>query len=83
MSYEPDEEYLRFYLRVVCSELVEKRGIEDPKERGQALDEMLERALFTPTASIALHDLVRAAPAPESALHYRPPSQSTALPSSR
>jgi hypothetical protein len=50
MSYEPDEEYLKFYLRVVCSGLVEKRGIEDPKERGQALDEMLERALFTPTA---------------------------------
>jgi hypothetical protein len=37
MSYEPDEEYLKFYLRVVCSGLVEKRGIEDPKEREQVL----------------------------------------------
>jgi hypothetical protein len=46
MSREPDEEYLKFYLRVVCSGLAEKRGTGDPKEREQALDEMVECALL-------------------------------------
>jgi len=51
LPYEPDEESLKYHLRVVCSELVEKRGIADPKEREQALDEMVECALRTPIAS--------------------------------